>query len=508
MRSARKIAILLALLLCGGSAFGLSAPEGGHPSRAKVDAILGREVFKTGQAGVLAVTMEGDTLACSHAAGKMVPASNVKLVTTGLALVELGPEYRFRTTLAYSGNISAGVLEGDLYIVGGGDPTLGASCECASPIQSVFRDWTRLVREAGIRSIEGRIIGDPRLFRGTPECLGWTYDDLGTDYGAGPSGLNFYENAQLLEIYPASNPGDAPEIIAKYPYTPWMYYSAAAETAPRGASRDLYVINTDFGPYARVCGRIPAGKMASLMTSNRFPAYTCAYYFRVWLQEQGIPSSGWGDVAPGGYVRTDLLFSDAGSAAADSAELTVIGGTESANLAMIASTTNHESDNFYAEALMHAVALRRRGSSEYADCRLAVEDALASLGLETAGRCRIFDGSGLSRKNYVSPSFLVDFLCAMARTGVSERFIKSLPQPGEGTLSERLRGKPEDVRSRVYMKSGSMNGIRCFSGYVLSSEGNPSHDIAFSILTGNITAPSSALLPSIDEIIAALAAEN
>ena len=514
MKSACKIAILTALLLSGGGAFGFvlrarnsSATQGSdQDSRARIDEILRSPVFSTGQVGVLALTMDGDTLAANGHLRKMVPASNAKLLTTGAALLEFGPDYRFETTLAYSGTVRDGVLEGDLYIVGGGDPTLGASCECARPIQSVFQEWTRLISDAGIRRIGGRVVGDPRFFSGIPECMDWSYDDLGRYYGAGPAGLNFYENSQLIEVYPASEAGAAPSVILKYPYTPWMCLVNSAVTTAKGGGRDLWVTNTDFGPFVRLNGHLTVGGMANVRASNRYPAYTCAYYFKTWLEEKGILSAGCADVSPEGFVRTDLLFSSCGSPAADPSSLTVLGSTESANLAMIVSKTNRESDNFYAETLMHMIGVSRRGSSDYGSSRPALTDALASLGLKTSGRCRVYDGSGLSRQNYVSPDFMVEYLRRMMRTKVGDRFLHSLPQPGEGTLSERLRGKSEDIRSRVYMKSGSMDGVRCYSGYILSPDGDSGHDIAFSILTGNITAPASSLLPLIDEIIAILAA--
>ena len=121
---------------------------------------------------------------------------------------------------------------------------------------------------------------------------------------------------------------------------------------------------------------------------------------------------------------------------------------------------------------------------------------------------QFYDGSGLSRKNYVTPDFTVRFLTAMTGTASFGDYLASLPQAGSGTLASRLRSAPEAVRRRVRMKSGSMNGVRCFSGYILSSDGKPENTIVFSIMTNNTVVPSSKMNFIMDRIITLLAEEN
>jgi D-alanyl-D-alanine carboxypeptidase/D-alanyl-D-alanine-endopeptidase (penicillin-binding protein 4) len=123
---------------------------------------------------------------------------------------------------------------------------------------------------------------------------------------------------------------------------------------------------------------------------------------------------------------------------------------------------------------------------------------------------RFADGSGLSRKNYVSPEFLVRVLTGMARTSSYKDYLNSLPRPGrkDGTLQTRLPKVPAEVKNRIYMKSGSMNGVRCFSGYILSSDGKPENTIVFSIMTNNTVVPSSRMNFIMDRIITLLAEEN
>ena len=115
------------------------------------------------------------------------------------------------------------------------------------------------------------------------------------------------------------------------------------------------------------------------------------------------------------------------------------------------------------------------------------------------------DGSGLSRKNYVSASFFVDYLQKMLLSERRDDFIASLPFPGlKGTLEYKFPQKDADWRGRLRMKSGSMNGVRCYSGYILPSQ-QGCGPIVFSILTNNVTAPSWVVNPEIDAIISLLA---
>ena len=130
------------------------------------------------------------------------------------------------------------------------------------------------------------------------------------------------------------------------------------------------------------------------------------------------------------------------------------------------------------------------------------------MGLRTDGACQLLDGSGLSRKDYVSPDFFVSFLRKMYLSPEREPYVESLPSPGsKSTLQNRLPKAPDDVKERIKMKSGSMNGVRSFSGYILPASGNDSKPIVFSIITNNVSGPTYKVAAIIDEIILSLAQE-
>ena len=500
----------VALLLTAWSATAAYPPA--TEAQRTISRICRQNPLNNSLAGVFALRMDGDTVAAVNIRQKLVPASNVKLLTTGLALHLLGPDYRFETRLACSGEIVDGVLKGDLYILGGGDPTTGARTESADPLTTTFARWAQLLADAGISRIEGRVLGDPRFFsETTPQNLGWTYDDLGTNYGAGPLGLNFFENAQNFYVTPAASVGAPPTVRPRYPDTPWMRYSVSATTGAARSSNTLYYVNTGFGPFGEVAGSFPVDRRGyTLECSNLFGAYTCAYYFYNYLKEKGIGvQGGYGDISSRGEIRTDLVFGGTRDRAPGWDQLRVLGSARSATLADIVRDTNGESDNFYAETLLRMVARQSGRGTGPDDCTDAAEEAFHALGLRTDGACQQFDGSGLSRKNYVSPEFFVRFLKRMTTLPAWDAYFASLPVPGaKGTLENRFPDAEQEFKDRIHMKTGSMNGVRCLSGYILSSDGDPAHTIVFSLLVNNCTAPGRTVTDAIDAIITAIAAEN
>ena len=149
-----------------------------------VESISRSESLKSSVLGVLALTEGGDTLASWNSGQRMVPASTMKLITTGLAIHRLGPDFKYVTRIGYSGSIKDGILDGDLYIVGGGDPTIASKDSIAIPRAKLFAQWKSFLDKAGIKKINGKVIGDGRYFDGPIEHDTWSYQDIGTAYGS------------------------------------------------------------------------------------------------------------------------------------------------------------------------------------------------------------------------------------------------------------------------------------------------------------------------------------
>ena len=485
-------------MLCGAllvMSLGLQAQS----LQQKVDQAVTAEPLKGAVVGVMVQDMSGHVVAQREAGRRMVPASNLKLITTGTALHAFGPDFRFETGIGYTGEVDAdGTLHGDVYIVGGGDPTIGVADTVAVKPDALFWRWKSLLKDAGISRIDGRIIGDGRAYEGHLENQSWSYDDTGTYYGAGSNALSFYENAIDYAVS-AGVEGEPVKVTQRYPDTPWMHFGNLTSTGPKGTGNSLYLYTTDLAPYAEMRGTFAVDRKQKLEHfANKYGALTCAYYFWQNLRSTGwTVSGGYADIDRGGYVRgRDFVPADKAGTPK------LVGKSESPVLSRIVRQTNVLSDNFYAEAIFRQMGEKATGIAVYDSCRVAVADVLEDLvpgGLEGL---RLEDGSGLSRLNTVSPAFLASFLRSMTRSRGFNAFLASLPKPGEGTVATLLPKLPAEKKARVRVKSGSMDGVLCYSGYILDESGNPK--FVFSLMVNGATAKTAVLRDTLGTLIEGL----
>jgi D-alanyl-D-alanine carboxypeptidase/D-alanyl-D-alanine-endopeptidase (penicillin-binding protein 4) len=391
--------------------------------------------FSNAFIGVCIRSEDGSTLAQINQGTMMAPASNMKLVSTGAALHALGTSWQFETSLGYDGTIEEGVLRGDLYIIGGGDPTLGSKDSIAFSLDHTFAQWEAVIRASGISSIEGRIIGDGRWMEGMAEEATWLLEDAGTYYGTGVTGLMFYENMQSFSVSAGPKVGDPVDIKPYYPETPWMEFRYNCTTGKEGTGDMLYMYASDLAPVAEIRGTFGVDRAAKrLDCANKFPEYTCAHYFYNYLKTKGIQCSG---------GAADTRLGDAGASS-----LTLLGSTFSPTLDRIAFETNHASNNLFAETLLRTLGKELRQSASYDSSYVALNDVLKQLKVDFTRGAQIQDGSGLSRQNYVSPDFLCRFLDAMIDSPAYGTFLNSLPSPGgNGTLNYNMQGQPAELRT-------------------------------------------------------------
>lgn len=469
-----------------------------------VDEIASDPTFEQAYVGICIMDTKGRILAGVNADKMMVPASNMKLITTGAALHILGPDHAYETTIAYDGHIVDGILNGNLHIIGNGDPTLASKDSIAVPIERTFAIWERLIRDAGIKKIEGHIIGDGRSYEGPAEEPTWLWNDIGTYYGAGVTGLMFYENMQSFSVSAGPAVGTDINIKPHYPECPWMDFRYACTTGQAGTGDRLYMYTSDLAPVAEIRGTFGVDRAAKRVDcANKFPEYTCAKYFENYLKRKGIScSKGAADFK----LTTDWL-SDESCCKTD--ELNILGSSMSPSLDRIVYETNHASNNVFAETLFRTLGKTLRNSACYDSSYVAINDAFKELGFASSKGVKIQDGSGLSRQNLISPEALCRFLHAMICSPAFEPFLYSLPSPGfNGTLEYNMKGQPAELRSRIKVKSGSMNGVRCYSGYILPSGSEdmlPEGSLIISVMTNNCTSPNWKVRPLLDKLMATLA---
>ena len=487
-----KIAAIVSTLCLAQGALAQSLQD-------SIQAIVNDPSLSEAVTGICVRTGDGRTLAEIDADNMIMPASNMKLISTGAALHTLGPDHQFVTQIGHDGKILEGVLKGNLYIIGGGDPTTCSKDSIATAREELFGQWEQVIREAGILRIEGYIIGDGRYFDGMPEHPSWQWSDIGTYYGSGPTGLMFNENTQSFKASAGKIVGDPVNITPSFPEAPWMEFRYDCTTGKAGTGDQLYMYASDLAPVAEIRGTFAVDRAAKRVDcTNKFPEYTLASYFTKYLKDKGIHSSG----------PADFRLCQA-TADTPSEEISIIGSTLSPALERIIFETNHQSNNLYAETIFRTLGKRATGSACYDSAYVAADAALKSLGIDTSYGIKVADGSGLSRKNYISPDFFCRFLTAMMSSPYFEEYIHTLPSPGSnGTLSANMKGYPADIRSRIKVKSGSMEGVRCYSGYVIPTEGCKDETIVFSLMVNNCTAPSWKVRQMLDKIMAAIAAAN
>lgn len=470
--------------------------------------------------GICIRTLDGKTLEAVDADRNFIPASNLKAVTAALALKRLGTDFRFGTAVAYSGEIGVdGILDGDLYVVGGGDPTLGSDSPVAVPRDSLFARWERAVRKAGIRSVAGCVVGDSRAM--PPRMReSWMYEDLGTYYGASCSGLMFNRNRLEVTLTPGGCEGDAvsagrcgtasdgcragnPGVFIPEDH-PWLRIENGCTTGVPGSGDRSFLLVSEFAPAGRLTGTYAVDRQSKTVSfCDPFADFTCAFAFAQHLISSGIPCGGAtstsschptasfihdasGGIHPApsfGFLSFDISGKETRSGRfVRTDSLQVLSVTPSPSLWSIVRETLRESDNLFAETLLRAAGVRTlpqdgqtvgglASSAVFPDVEEALEtelELLGELGIGTEN-IRIDDGSGLSRKTCVSPAFMTDVLRAMYGQSCGRDYVLAFNTPGP---DERLLGSfPPEVRRRVRLKSGSMGGVLCYCGYILPAGG-------------------------------------
>lgn len=441
--------------------------------------------FSTASFSVCAMYDDGTVLIDHNAGRKMNPASTFKTVTTGAALMRLGADYTWETTIACSGSVRDSVLLGDVHVIGGGDPMLGSDDNEAIPLESVYGRWYEILRDAGIASVKGNIIGDGTWLRGYREEPSWSYEDIGTYYGTCASGLNFYENMVSFGVSAVGlNEGDKPSIGSCTPSCPWMSWEFDCSVGPQGTGDRLYMFSSDLCERAIVRGTYAAGKEGTLKCRNNYPERTLALNFKSYLQNMGVKVDG---EAIGVRSVEDTL-----SAHKKSGKLNILGTTASVPLSTVITRTNRDSNNLYAELLLRTLGFESCGSTELQSSLDAQLNVLGgALGLSTDKKeIMIWDGSGLSRKNLVSPRWMCGFLSSMKR---------KCPQ-FDAYLHSLLK-----YSSRCYYKTGSFSGCRCLCGYLLPAAPG-GRTMTFCIMVNNSEMKTSQIDKLEKQIIGALAA--
>jgi D-alanyl-D-alanine carboxypeptidase/D-alanyl-D-alanine-endopeptidase (penicillin-binding protein 4) len=416
-------------------------------------------------------------------------ASTMKLVTTATASQMLGRNYRFKTKLMYSGDFDSltGVLNGDLYIVGGGDPTLGSKYYNKIGAQDSFLyEWAEKIKAFGIKKITGKVIGDGSKYRYDGVPTGWVWGDLGNYYGAGPNGLTIYDNMCRLEFSSGLNEGDSTELLCINPYIHGLTIQNAVKAG--NGSDDSYVFGAPYSYDWFIRGTIPKGKesfevKASIPDPEKLMSVELYYALKMSGIEISKGATSYRELSKNPeFLKPTLL---------------PIFEHSSPSLGSIIDEVNQKSINLFAEHLLCEISYKKSGyGSTYNGAQICSNywSSKAGAGLFMA------DGSGLSRSNAVSAKFLVELLGYMSKSDGAQSFKNSLAIAGKkGTMSAMCTGTTAD--GRAYGKSGSMTRIRSYAGYVDSKTGKK---LAYGIIFNNFSGASSEITKYCENILVKL----
>ena len=451
-----------------------------------IDALLAVPELEHGSWGVLVRSLaHDDTLYALNARKLMMPASDMKIVTLAAAAERLGWDYTYETRLLGAGAIEAGMLNGDLVVIGSGDPSI-ANGEGAAA--RPFESWAEQLKAMGVRAINGRIVGDDTAFDADPLGFGWSWDDLPNGYAAGVSALQFNENSVRVTIAPGASAGD-PAGVTLAPDGSGLAVRNLLKTAAPDAAASVETRRLPGSPRLELRGSVPLGSAPIVHTAAvDNPTIFFVTALRNALIVHGIDVQGQAvdidDVKDSRSRDNGIVFVT----------------YRSPPLSALAATMMKLSQNLYAETLLKTMGAAAGAPTAEAG-RAAIRSTLEGWGVSPSGLIQV-DGSGLSRYNFVTPETLVTILTLVDRDErLRAPFETALPIAGrDGTLAGRMAGTAAEGNVRA--KTGAMANVRATSGYLQTADGEP---VVFSIIANNFEATPDVITRTTDKIITRLA---
>lgn len=472
--------------------------------RARILEHISQPRFSGASWGVKIVSLDsGKTVFENNPQKYFSPASNAKLYTAALALERLGADYKIRTSLYSTGKPDAsGTLKGDLIVYGRGDPTMAARLNGGDYLKGLEPLINRLMT-AGVRRIEGDLVGDESYFSGPPFGAGWEWDDLQAYYGAEVSSLTLNDNSLDVFVKPAERVG-MPCRITSGPPTSYVTFINRTQTGPKGTETRIVVYRPVGENIIYVTGHLaidnPNGYYSAIAVHN--PAGLFVSLLKDALAARGIVVTGRPRVIDWKYREVTPI---------DLTHLNELGSIESMPLGDILRETLKPSQNLYAQLLLLQVGANTErapmsGSSESGDNQKSRQPArpnpqtptavtystteeagvgtlnsfLESIGVRT-GDVLLEEGSGLSRRDVITPQATVMLLTHASRSRWADTFRNALPVAGvDGTLQNRMKGTA--AAGNVRAKTGSLRYVYALSGYVTTAAGER---LAFSIMLNN-----------------------
>jgi D-alanyl-D-alanine carboxypeptidase/D-alanyl-D-alanine-endopeptidase (penicillin-binding protein 4) len=419
------------------------------------------------------------------------PASTLKTITTAAAFGILGSNYTIETKLMYDGTFDSktGIIKGNLYLVGGGDPTLESDYFKDDKIkQTTLERWAAELKQKGIKSIEGAIIADETIFEYNTIPSEWIWGDVGNYYGAGACGLSYKDNTFSI-FFNTSEKGSKSSIVEILPTLKDL--QLVNNVIAAGKTDSAYVFGAPYSNYRTVLGVIPPNKTKfEVKGALPDPALFCAQQFNLTLKAFGVNIS---------EKPTSIrILSEAGKY--ETKERKLLYTHRSPALDKIIYWTNQKSINLFAEHLLKLIAVKIYGKGVTELGVKAVKDYWKSKGIDVNGLFNV-DGSGLARANTITTKTQAEILAYMFKDKNYKAYLESFCLSGkQGSMENMCKGSFAENNMRA--KSGYINRVRAYTGFTKNQLGET---LCFSLIANNYDCTASEMKKKLEKILIAIA---
>ena len=477
-----------------------AAPKTVAELQTRISQILAKPELAPALVGIKVTSLDSGRVLYEGNAEKLLrPASNMKIYTVATALDRLSPDYRFVTSVYAPARPDAtGVVHGDLRIYGRGDPSIAARFNNGDYFKTIDDLAARIVA-AGVKRVEGDLVGDETYFVGPKYGAGWEWEDLTWYYGAEVTPLTVNDNALDLFIKPGAVVGQ-PAVITTGPPDPLLTVVNNVTTSAKATVRDISIHRALNDNTITISGTIPVddrGYTGGIGISH--PALLFVYLLRNSLATKGVVITG------KSRVTGEITLPSVSSVAQQE-----IATLQSPPFSVIASQTLKPSQNLYTELILRtlgkvspppAIPIPNATSEELGI--EAVKQFLKTAGIRPESLV-LDDGSGLSRNDMITAEASVQLLTFMSKHRYADVFREALPIAGvDGTLRNRFKGTPAE--NNLHAKTGSLSSAASLAGYVTTAAGEK---LAFSIMVNNYPRGVDPRAACIDPIALLLASFN